>query len=1214
MTASRRHQLLAAPLVALALAGVGVGARAGELGRAAEVRYARDVRPILSDRCFQCHGPDGGSRQAGLRLDERESALAARDGVAAIVPGSSGLSELVRRIESHDPAVAMPPATANKRPLSDSEKATLRRWIDEGAAYEPHWAFVAPQKPALPAPERVTWCRNEIDRFTLAAMERAGTAPSPEANPATLARRAFLDLTGLPPTPEEVAAFVADHAAAPDSAFERLVDRLLGDDPYRTRVAERLAAPWLDGARYADTCGIHTDAGRQMWPWRDWVLRAFRDGMPFDRFLVEQLAGDLLPDATLDQLVASGFNRNHVITDEGGAIAEEYLVEYAVDRVSTTSAVFLGLTTGCARCHDHKYDPISQEEFYGLYAFFNSIDEPGLYSQLPDPNRSHEPSIDVPSPEHVAAIAAITRDIERISEELNRPLPGESEGFRAFREGAVARSGVSWSRPAVLGATSTFDKVTLTPQEDGSIQASGPIPDVEDYVITLKTDRRDLRALLLEALATPASAGGASAGAGRMPHGNTVLTAFSLETRTAGSDEDWTAVPFRWAWADRTQEDRDFAAANLLAGTHPLGWAADGNDRAGERLLLLVTERPFGGDGETELRVTLSYRSPFAQHSMGRVRISVSPLAEAGLAMLPPAPSRWQLVGPFPADSPTAAFETANGPEQVRSIDLGQNFGAGNQYWRFDANLRDAQVVPLAAGVNATYLGRMVWSPDAREVEVALGSDDGFRLFVNGAEVGQRQVNRSIRPDEDRVRVRLEPGPNAVVLKIVNTGGPAAYWFEARQGGPLDGARREPVLDGELAYALLAATALGERRDAELANAWRRTQFPAFREAESSRAALVAARAAEEAKQPRTMVMKELAAPRETFVLTRGQYDRPDRSRPVQRSIPAALGSLPPDAPRNRLGLAQWMTAPGNPLVARVAVNRMWEIAFGAGLVRTSEDFGLQGEWPTHPELLDWLAVDFREHGWDVRRLLRQIMTSATYRQSSVVRADLAERDPENRLLAHYPRRRLSAEQIRDQALFVSGLLVERLGGPSVKPYQPAGLWQEVSMLQSNTRLFQQGEGDDLWRRSIYTYWKRACPPPSLQTFDAPTREACVIRRPTTNTPLQALVLWNDVQFVEAARKLAERTLLEGAADDDARLRILFLRCTGREPEPDEITRLRDALGHFRERYASDEEGAQAFVRSGTAPVAAGLAVTELAAWTMVSSALLNLHETITQD
>jgi mono/diheme cytochrome c family protein len=1201
---SRLHQFL---LVggALALAAVAPAPPTADDGPE-PVRYARDIRRLLSDRCFQCHGPDPKTRHADLRLDVRDAAIATRKGGAAIVPGSPDESELVRRIESHDADQVMPPKTANKRPLSDQEKDLLRRWIAEGAPYEPHWSFVAPTKPAVPTVRDERWCENDIDRFVLASLERAKVQPSPTADKATLARRVYLDLTGLPPTPEELHAFLAD---ASESAYETLVDRLLTEEPYGSRVAERLAAPWLDGARYADTCGIHMDAGRQIWPYRDWVLRAFRDNLPFDRFLVEQLAGDLLPNPTTENLVASGFNRLHVTTDEGGAIAEEYLVEYAVDRVSTTSSVFLGLTAGCARCHDHKFDPISMEDFYGLYAFFSSIDEPGLYSQLPDPNRAPEPFIDVPTPEHAAEIAALTAKIDAITEAMNSALPGEGEGFTTFRTETLARAGATWSRPQVLGATSSFDKVTLTPREDGSVQASGPIPDAEDYVVLLKTDRRDQRLLLLEALATPPEAGGTSRGAGRMPHGNAVLTSITLETRPAGSNAEWERVPFRWAWADVTQTDRDFAPVYLLDGMQPLGWAADGNDKAGERLLAFLADKPFGGNAEspeTELRVTLAFRSPFAQHSMGRVRFHVGAIGDEGLAMLPTAPSRWQHVGPFPAESATVAYERQNGPETVTSIDLAQNFGAGNQFWRFDPRFADETTAPLADGLNASYLGRMIWSPTDRELDVALGTDDGFHLFVNGTQVAAQQVNRSITPGQDRVRIPLKAGKNSLVLKVVNTGGPAAYWYGQTPSAV--------VLDRDLLFTLLPTDALGAAREDRLASAWRRTYFPAFRDAEAQRAALVAERTAVEAKQPRTMVMRELPEQRPTFVLTRGQYDHPDRSRPVSRAIPKAFGSLPQGAPANRLGLAQWMIAAENPLVARVAVNRLWEIAFGAGLVRTSEDFGQQGEWPTHPELLDWLAVDFREHQWDMRRMLRMIVTSATYRQSSVVRADLDERDPENRLLAYYPRRRLGAEQIRDQALYVAGILVEKLGGPSVKPYQPAGLWQEVSMPQSNTRVFEQGMGDDLWRRSIYTYWKRACPPPSLQTFDAPTREACVIRRPSTNTPLQALVLWNDVQYVEAARSLAERTLLASGADDTARMRELFLRCTGREAEAAELERLLAAIASFRARYATDPDAASALVRTGNRPVAADIPPVDLAAWTMVASAVMNLHETITQD
>jgi hypothetical protein len=1177
------------------------------------VRYGRDIRPILSDRCFLCHGTDEETREAGLRLDQRDDAIAPRGEGSkrwhAIVPGNPDASELWRRIVSNDPNEVMPPAHANKRPLNEEERQLIRTWITQGATYEPHWAFVPPQKVAVPEVKDTAWPRDAIDHFVLANLEQHNVAPSPEADRPTLLRRLYLDLTGLPPTPEEVAAFETDLSL---DAYEKRVDALFTTEPFRTRLAERLTAPWLDAARYADTNGIHMDAGRQMWLWRDWVIQAFRDNMPYDRFLTEQLAGDLLPDATIAQKIASGFNRNHVITDEGGAIGEEYLVEYAVDRVATTSDVFLGLTLGCARCHDHKYDPITQLDFYSMFAFFNSIEEPGLYSQLPDPTRAFEPFIEVRSKEHDEKLAALTAKIAALSERLNSPLPGEDEQRAAFtREVAVATQ-ASWSVPEVVSAVSSEPVVKLTVQDDRSIQASGPIPNFEDYTCVLRTNERGQRLILVEMLPTP----GGSAGAGRTSHGNFVLTGVTVEETRTGRETEGEgsrrSIPVRWAWADHAQQDRDYEAINVIHDDS-IGWAADGGSSAGNRVLVLLTDEAFGATDETptDVRVTLKFRSAFTQHTPGRLRFRFGTLSDAGLARLPLAFGRWYSAGHFAADR-TKAYDTAFGPEQSPTLDLAATFGTDKKTWTFDAKLVDGKVVSLPEIPGATYLGRTIYSPDQRSLKLSLGSDDGFLVFLNGEKVAERRDDRGVAPDQDQVQITLRPGVNTLIFKIVNTGGISGYYFRATE---------EPqTLLGKLAGAVLPPESLNERQQRELTLSWRRQHSPDYAAAQTLFDAANKEQDEVLRSVPRTMVMKELPTPKPTFVLSRGQYDRPDPNRPAPRAVPKALGSLPDGAPQNRLGLAAWMTSDSNPLVARVAVNRFWEMLFGAGLVRTLEDFGFQGEWPSHPELLDTLAVDFRESGWDVHRLLRRIVLSSTYRQASRVRQDVAEHDPNNRWLSFYPRRRLAAEQVRDHALFVSGTLAEKLGGPSVKPYQPDGLWQEVAMLQSNTREYVMGSGDDLRRRSIYTYWKRAVPPPTLQTLDAPTRESCVVRRITTNTPLQALALWNDVQFVEAARDLAKRTLGDAnLTDDTAKLKSIFIRVTSRAPDASDLATLTTALSSFRDRYSADPQAAAALVAVSQAPAPIEAAAEkqskpELAAWTMIAASVLNLHESLTQD
>jgi hypothetical protein len=1123
-------------------------------------------------------------------------ATATRKGVTAIVPGHPEQSEMWRRVTSDDPDERMPPPQSNRRPLSESERALVRRWIEEGAPYEPHWSFVPPRRPEAPEVQQASWCRNDIDRFVLARLEHEGVTPGPEADRETLARRVYLDVTGLPPTPDELDAFVAD--IAPD-ALERLLQRLFTEEPYRSRYAERMATPWLDAARYADTCGIHMDAGRSIWLWRDWLLDAYRKNMSFDRFVTEQMAGDLLPDATEAQKIASGFNRNHVTTDEGGAIAEEYLVEYAVDRASTTGSVLLGLTLGCARCHEHKFDPISQDEFYRFYAFFNSIDEPGLYSQLPDPKRAFEPFMEVPTAEQAASKAKLDDELERERAVLDQPESGEAERRAAFFASLVADTGLVW-QPARVTAARSKQGATLTVQADGSVLASGSNPSQDEHAITLRTDATDLRLVMLEALVDPSLPMGRM---GRAPNGNAVLSGIQAEAISVADPSRRTTIDFTWAWADYEQQEGDHAVVNAL-DPDALGWAVGAHQKEGGRVALFLAREPFGFAGGTDLVVRLQYQSVYAQHSLGRVRLQVAQLSDAGLADLPSAHSVWYLAGPFPGQS-DQLFATAFGPETEAKIDLARNFGDATQSWRYNAAFADGRLNnDLPAGTNVSYVGRTMRVPTARKVQVSLGSDDGFKLFVDGREVGAHQIDRSLAADQDKVELALEPGTHAVVLKIVNTGGDGGFFWREARG--------EHELGGDLVAALLPEAARSAELTARLERAWRLTFSPTYRARTERIASLEAELAKLDQAIPRTMVMHELPAPRETYVLTRGQYDHPDKTRPVTRGVPAFLGAMPEGAPPNRLGLAQWLTAASNPLVTRVAVNRLWEMLFGSGLVRTSEDFGLQGEWPSHPELLDWLAVEFREGGFDVQHMLTLMITCATYRQSSRQRPELAERDPENRWLAYFPRRRLSAEQIRDQALYIAGLLVEQLGGPSVKPYQPDGLWQEVAMLQSNTRIYERGMGNDLWRRSLYTYWKRACPPPSLLTFDAPTRECCTIRRPSTNTPLQALVLWNDEQFVEAARALAQRALAS-EGDEAERLARLFRRCTGRTPETSEVAELTAALDGFRRRYREAPEDAEKLVHVGEAPAIDGLAPDELAAWTLIASAVLNLDATISR-
>ena len=1172
------------------------------------VRYARDVRPVFSDRCFTCHGPDAGKRAAKLRLDTFEGATEVRDGTAAIVAGDAARSELLRRINSTDPNVMMPPPESGKKPLTQAERRAIGAWIQDGATYEPHWAFVPPVAPLAPQVGE----RAPIDAFVESELASRGIKASGPADRATLIRRVTMDLTGLPPTVAEIDAFESDKN---EGAYERVVDRLMNEEPYRTRMAERLATPWLDAARYADTQGIHMDAGRQIWPYRDWVIGAFRDNMPFDRFVTEQIAGDMLPDATTAQKVASGFNRCHVQTDEGGAISEEYLVEYAVDRTATVGSVMLGLTVGCARCHDHKFDPISMEDFYSLLAYFNSIEEPGLYSQSQDTQRAHEPFIEVPSPEHSAALESISKQLTELKNEFNRTDPEDAAKLASSIAATASDAGVVWLPTTITGVSGTNGLSFKASTSEPGVAAHDPgtkVPDSADVSIELDVDEAQLRLLSLEVLP------GANNKLGLAPNGNAVVSEISVEVAPRGSPEKKQPVPLMWAWADHSQRNGNFDITNVIppaAGKPDSSrvWALQGHDIPGPRVALLLAQRPFGFPGGARVTVTIRQQSMYAQHMLGKVRLSLGTLSPAGLKMLPTVSSRFFTLGPFPAvgrnpdGSVGTGYTTSIGPETLQQLDLSQAF-AGAPWTLSDA--MDGTLQPLGQGLTVFYVAREVFAPSPRSHTLSLGSDDGFQLYVGGKHAGERRVDRSGAPDQDALPVELNAGRTLVIQKIINTGGEATAYQKllADQGGT--GSPR-PLLGLEVASLAPDSTRqlLGDR----FTEVWRMRNIPRLvallPQIKTKEQELVTLRA----QSPKTMVMKELPTPRPTFVLTRGLYDQPDKARPVTRRPPPSLGAATPNAEPNRLGLARWLTSADNPLVARVAVNRFWEILFGHGIVRTTEDFGMQGEWPTHPELLDYLAVDFRESGWNVHRLIRAIVTSETYRRDSRVRPDLAEIDPENKLLAYYPRHRLTAEQLRDQALFVSGLLVEKVGGSSVKPYQPPGLWQEVAMPDSNTRIFEQGKGADLYRRSLYTYWKRASPPPNMLNFDAPTREACTIRRPSTNTPLQALNLMNDVQYVEAARSLAQ-SAIKADADDGRRVITIWRRVTGRTPTDTERTRVLTSLAKYRERFASGEADARELVMFGNSKPDAEIPTAELAAWTMIASAALNLHESVTHE
>ncbi|MCK5940821.1 MAG: DUF1553 domain-containing protein, partial [Planctomycetes bacterium] len=848
--------------------------------------------------------------------------------------------------------------------------------------------------------------------------------------------------------------------------------------------------------------------------------------------------------------------------------------------------------------HDHKYDPISQQDYYRLFSFFNNNREPGLYSQdRNNPNRALEPNLSVPTDEQRARRAELAERIEAARRLRDQLDPDERRNYGEFVAGVGGELGLHWTRPRVLSASSTGG-ATLTVQPDGSVLGSGDNPDVDVQTYTLLTHATQQRWLCLEALPDDRLPKGRTS---RADHGNTVLQHLRLEARPAGGAGAWREVRLHYALADIEQQNGDFGVGNALVDDGK-GWAPAGHQQPGPRTAWFLADQPFGGDGGTELRVTLKYDSRYPRHVFGRVRFATSRGSDAGMRSVPLWTSGYYTCGPFATKGEQDPYAATFGPEQASSFDRDAKF-AGKP-WSYREGFRRDGTNLLNNGVNVTYVGQRVWSPDRREVEWQLGSDDGFRLYVDGQLVAERRVNRGVGPDQDRAKATLTPGPHLVVLKIVNTGGAGGFALQTIAG--------ERELRDDLFLAMVPDVLGDAIRQEKLLHAYRSRRSPVYLARTAALTALQQEAAALDAAVPLAMVMQERAEPRPTFVLMRGEYDKADPERPVARELPTMFGPLPAHLPKDRLGLARWLVSERNPLLRRVAVNRLWEFVFGVGIVRTSEDFGMQGEWPSHPELLDWLAVEFAARDHSVREMLKLMVTSATFRQRSRV-GPASSVDPDNRLLSWFPRRRLTAEAIRDQALYVSGLLVEAPGGPSVKPYQPEGLWREVAMLQSNTRIFRRDDGDALWRRSLYTYWKRACPPPNLLTFDAPTREFCTIRRSTTNTPLQALVLWNDEQFVEAARLLATRALRE-RHDDGARLASMYRRTTGRELQGDERQLALETLLQLRRRYQQDPDAARALLAVGEQPVAADLDAAHLAAMTMLASAFLDLDATLYID
>lgn len=1181
-----RRALIAVCIVLTAASACG-DETAGGVDR---VDYNRQVRHILSRNCYACHGPDSAARKVNLRLDTRAGALAPRPGGPAIVPGEADESKLVMRVLSFDESYKMPPPESGKQ-LTDEEIDLLTRWIDQGAKYADHWAFVPPTRPDPPTLRESSWPRNAIDSFILARLERDGIKHADPAPAATLARRAALDLTGLPLTPAEIEAFTGDTSP---QAYEKLVDRLLASPRY----GERMAVDWLDAARYADTNGYHIDNGREMWPWRDWVIGAFNANMPFDEFTIEQLAGDLLPGATRDQKIATGFNRNHMINFEGGAIPEEYLNEYVIDRTVTTGTVWMGLTIGCARCHEHKFDPISQKEFYEFYAFFDNVAEIGLDGQ----KGNAAPFIRAPRREQAGQLDQLQSEIERLTAKLDAPMPAVDVKQARWQAQTSARLAGRWNVVTPIEMKSTGG-ATLTPLEDGSILASGENPETDSYELRLRTDQIGITGIRLEALMDESLT---ESGPGRAPNGNVVLTEFEVSAAPVAAPDDVQRVELSAAHADYSQPK--FPIRGAIDGDANTGWATGSHIERQEHVAVFVPERPIGFASGTELRIRIRHDSQFAQHALGRFRIALTTDPDVFREMSPVRLGDWWTIGPFQAKSGKEAFETAFEPEQ--SVELSVALQGGAYRWARRVDFTDGELHTLSGENSATYLYRTIFAPTARRVTLSLGSDDAIKVWLNQRIVHQNDVARGAAPDQDFVTLNLEAGENRLLMKIVNFGGMYAFYFDKRE---------EQSGDPPLDVARILSIPSEDRSEAELAHLrgfYRARHSPEWKALSEQLASLNKHKAELLAKVPTTMVMAERDEPRMAHLLKRGQYNEP--ADVVHPGVPAFLPPLPVTETPNRLTLARWLVDPSHPLTARVTVNRLWQMVFGIGLVKTAEDFGTQGDPPSNPDLLDWLAVEFIESGWDVKHMMRLMVTSATYRQSSRVSPELCAHDPKNRLLGRGPRFRLPAEMIRDNALAISGLLVERIGGPSVKPYQPPNLWRDVSYEPAEKtytqQVYRQSAGDDLYRRTMYSFWKRSSPPPRLTTFDAPSRETCRVRRARTNTPLQALTLLNDPTYIEASRALAQRMHREGGASADERIAFAFRLATARPPGQKELHTLHALYDSERQEYEQHHAEAHELLAVGDSERDKALPVEDLAAWTTVASVILNLDETITKN
>jgi len=1192
--------MLSLPL-ALAL-----GAAAASAAPAAPPDFLRDVRPILSSHCFKCHGPDETARKGGLRLDLREAALqSAKSGEPAILPGDAAKSQLLRRIFTADEDDLMPPPAA-KHPLTSAQKETLQRWIEAGAEYKPHWAFVPPKPPVLPAVNHADWPRNGLDFFALARLEKEGLQPSPRADRHTLARRAYLDLTGLPPTPAQADAFVNDPAP---NAYEKLIDELLASPHY----GERWARRWLDLARYADTNGYEKDRQRSIWPYRDWVINALNADLPFDQFTIEQLAGDLLPAATQDQIIATGFHRNTMINEEGGIDPLEFRFHAMTDRVHVTATSWLGLTMACAQCHTHKYDPIQHGEYYQFMAFLNNADEPVFPIRAP-------------------ATTARRAEIEKKIAALENVLPDKFP----------APGQIEWHVPAA-GQFASENKAEGEFLVDGSIRVTGAKPDKDTYTIQFDLSARKITHLQLEAIPDEKN------GPGRTDHGNFVLS--EIELAAVGADGAPRQARFTQAEADFSQEGLPVEMA--IDGKTEGGWAiaAEAAKRPHRRAIFTLAE-PLERAGSVTVRLVQQYGG---KHTLGRFRLSFGndlaagqPLEQRRLAHREKQFTQWlsvELARALPwqpaipaaaaSDSPTLAIEPDG------SVFASGDFTKSDTYrLKFSAAPAGLTAIRLEAlpddRLPARGPGRVYYegpegdfwlsTVQARSAGQNLAFASATESFANGganaaqAIDGDLQSGWSIHGGQGRphnaVFQLAQPLAAAGELELDLTFekyyaaglGKFRVWFTTEKN-PRASALSNEALEILVRHRASGVTSLVSAEVTHPERALLVREFALFapelaaarKEIQDLRNSLP--------KYPTTLVMSERPAGRSraTHRHHRGEFLQPKEA--VSPGIPSFLPALPPGAPSNRLAFARWLVSPQNPLTARVVMNRHWEAFWGRGLVRTTEDFGFQGELPSHPELLDWLAVEFMRQGWSQKKMHKLIVMSAAYQQSSRAASSLLERDPQNLLLARGPRFRIDGELVRDLTLVASGLFSDKVGGPSVFPPQPAGVSTEGAY---GALQWQESSGSDRYRRGLYTFAKRTTPYAMTATFDGPSGEACLARRERSNTPLQALTLLNDSVFLESARALGAWAARQGQPVE-ATVEAVFRKCLTRPPSGEERAQLALYFQAQLRRFSAGELSAAEFLGAELKSEPQS-SLNEIAAWTALARVLLNLDETITKS